>query len=106
MTPRLRAEVEGGIEDCWKRRGQCGGDSLASCWGVPIKRYSVLEGLEVSLLAVNQEWRVSRSAVRVERGGERVGQEGRRCRVGYHRCRDGSWWRIGKKVETMGRCKE
>ena len=69
MTPRLRAEVEGGIEDCWKRRGQCGGDSLASCWGVPIKRYSVLEGLEVSLLAVNQEWRVSRSAVRVEREG-------------------------------------
>jgi hypothetical protein len=36
---------------------------------VPIKRYSVLEGLEVSLLAVNQEWRVSRSAVRVEREG-------------------------------------
>ena len=59
----------GWIEDCWNRRGQDWGGSLASCWGVPIKRYSVLEGLAVSLLEESQECRFSRSDMRVEREG-------------------------------------
>jgi len=52
MTPRLRAELEGAIGKFWKYKVD---ERILERWmGVPMRRYSVLEGLTVRWLEVSQ----------------------------------------------------
>jgi len=70
VTPRLRASLDGGMT--LLRKEMVGLMTLARCWGVPMIRNSVLDGLSVSLFVVNQQWRESRVSARTVR---QVGDE-------------------------------
>ena len=54
ITPRLRASAEGLRMAPWKEID--GDTTLDRCWGVPIKRNSVFEGLTVRRFEVSHEW--------------------------------------------------
>lgn len=58
ITPRLRADWVGERVVPWNSRE--GEVTFERCWGVPIRRYSVFDGLTVRRLENNQEWTVSR----------------------------------------------
>jgi hypothetical protein len=50
--------------------------NFVRCWGVPIRRYSVLEGFTVRRLEVSQLWTVSRVDERILRlGGASVAEK-------------------------------
>jgi hypothetical protein len=63
-TPRLRAWVEGRIEE--PRKDKDGSRTLDLCCWVPIRRYSVLDGLTVRRFKVSQEYTASRVEDKME----------------------------------------